>query len=380
MNMESEQCNILIVDDTPKNIQVVAKLLKTEGYQMSFATNGTEAIEQIRNYKFDLILLDVIMSDVDGYKVCEILKSDPQLRDIPVIFLTAKTELKDIVKGFEVGGVDYLTKPFQPTELLARVRTHLLLKKAREEIEFQKIQLEKQNFELLEVVQLREDMEHVTQHDLKTPLNTIISYPSLIRIVGNLTEEQEDYLRNIEHSGIQMLNMINNSLDLVKMERGVYEFNPDSFDIAQVIQKVTMDLYNKVESKDLTLKILHNSSPIQDTDTVYIMGEELLCYSMFANLIKNAIEASPIQNLITIDIDNTHKDFVYVQIHNVGTIPREIQDKFFEKYVTYGKGGKATGLGAYSAKLIVKTHNGSIDMTTSEKEGTTIIVCLPIKE
>lgn len=131
-DMEAEKYKILIVDDVPKNIQIVANNLQGEGYQMAFAQNGTTALEMAENKNFDLILLDIMMPDMDGFAVCERLKRSPRTREVPVIFLTAKADSESIVHGFEAGAMDYVTKPFNGTELLARVRTHLELYRSRQ--------------------------------------------------------------------------------------------------------------------------------------------------------------------------------------------------------------------------------------------------------
>ncbi|MBF0496540.1 MAG: response regulator [Deltaproteobacteria bacterium] len=137
MNGRQEKKNerkslILIVDDVPMNLQVLGNILSQENYQIAVATNGRQALSLTENVTPDLILLDVVMPEVDGFEVCRILKSDDRTADIPIIFLTAKSESEDIVKGFELGAVDYLTKPFSTPELLARVRTHLELKKSKD--------------------------------------------------------------------------------------------------------------------------------------------------------------------------------------------------------------------------------------------------------
>ena len=123
-----ENYKILMVDDSPKNIQVVANFLQNEGYDLSFATDGKEAIQILSKADFDLILLDVVMPEIDGFEVCRKLSSDEKYKNIPVLFLTVKTDPESIIKGFESGGVDYITKPFNPYELLARIKTHLRLK------------------------------------------------------------------------------------------------------------------------------------------------------------------------------------------------------------------------------------------------------------
>lgn len=132
MNQNTDIFKILIVDDISKNIQMIANILKAEGYQMAFAQNGQSALEHAESVSFDLILLDIMMPGMDGYEICVKLKKDIRTRDIPVIFLTARTDTESILKGFETGAVDYVTKPFNSAELLARVRTHLELKRARD--------------------------------------------------------------------------------------------------------------------------------------------------------------------------------------------------------------------------------------------------------
>lgn len=126
---------VLIVDDTPQNLQVLGQTLRQESYEVAMAMNGNEALEFLNGKELpQLILLDVMMPGMSGYEVCEEIKKNKKLKNIPVIFITAKSETEDIVKGFDIGGVDYVTKPFQPAELLARVRTHIALKKSREEV------------------------------------------------------------------------------------------------------------------------------------------------------------------------------------------------------------------------------------------------------
>ncbi len=129
--MSNKKPMILTVDDNPQNLQFLGKLLSDNGFEVGVAQNGQQALNFVDKNEPDLILLDVMMPDMDGYEVCKILKADFGTRHIPVIFLTAKVESKDIVKGFDVGGVDYVTKPFNSAELLVRIKTHIELKVLR---------------------------------------------------------------------------------------------------------------------------------------------------------------------------------------------------------------------------------------------------------
>ena len=128
-NSQNETYRILIVDDVPQNIQVIANILQDKGYQMAFAQDGKTTLEKVSKINFDLILLDVMMPGMDGFEVTRILKKSPETKDIPIIILTAKTQPVEILEGFEAGAVDYVTKPFNAEELCARVHTHIELKK-----------------------------------------------------------------------------------------------------------------------------------------------------------------------------------------------------------------------------------------------------------
>ncbi len=368
MNETGKRVNILIVDDMPQNIQVVANMLQAEGYQMAFARDGQTALRHTESQTFDLILLDIMMPGMDGYEVCAHLQAEPATQAIPIIFLTAKTETDAIVRGFKTGAVDYVTKPFKAAELLARVKIHLALKRAREKIE-------EQNKELLEAARLREDVERITRHDLKTPLNIVIGFPPLIREEEDLSEHGVRHLRMIEEAGYRMLNMINLSLDLFKMERGIYQSQPVPVNIADVLFRITIETRTLAQQKELTVDVFLDDRPADDEEVFSVMGENLLCYSMLANLIKNAIEASPEGAQVTVRL--TEEEESIIRIHNQGVVPEAIQARFFEKYVTSGKEKQGTGLGTYSAKLIAETQHGSITMASSEHEGTTVTIRLP---
>jgi PleD family two-component response regulator len=144
--MFEENPKILIIDDIASNIQVVANVLKKHNFNISYAQNGKTGIEKATQIDFDLILLDIMMPEMDGYEVCEQLKKDPKTKDVPVIFLTAKTTEDSLKKGFESGGVDFISKPFKTAELIARVNTHIQLKTVREILSKTNIRLQEANF------------------------------------------------------------------------------------------------------------------------------------------------------------------------------------------------------------------------------------------
>ena len=244
----------------------------------------------------------------------------------------------------------------------------------RQKLADQAKQLEAQNEALKENVRLREEVERIGRHDLKTPLNSILAAPRLLREGRNLTREELDLLNIVERAGYRILNMVNLSLDLFKMEQGTYTFTPHPVDLMDVVSKVMVDVMGHAEAKGVTLKTVINGRSSSVQGPVYAWGDELLCYSMLGNLVKNAIEATPEGGNVTISLEGP-RDVIMVRIHNPGVVPEAVRASFFEKYASSGK-VEGTGLGTYSARLMARTQGGDISMRTSEESGTTLAIWL----
>ena len=372
--MKRKAQRILIVDDDRYNINVLVHILKAD-YRVIIARSGKEALKRATSvHPPDLILLDIMMPEMDGYEVCKQLKARPKTHDIPVIFITAMSEVGDEVKGFELGAVDYITKPITPSIVKARVKNHLELKQVHKVLEEQRHKLEEQNKKLIEAARFREDVESILHHDLRSPLNTIIGFSQLIMDDDNLTETVLTNLKMIEESGYKMLDMLNHSLTLFKMEQGRYQPQLSPVDLLQMVNKIAVETKRLTQLQHLSLEVLINGHVPEAKEIFLIRGEKLLCYSMLANLMKNALEASPKGERVVVTLDD--KDQAIIRIHNKGVVPEHIQDKFFEKFVTSGKRA-GIGLGTYSAKLMAEIQHGSISMASSEQEGTTITIHLP---
>ncbi len=363
MNMNEETKNhirnkILIVDDTPENLDILLDALSDE-YAVIPARNGNKALKLARNSKPDVILLDVMMPGIDGYEVCRQLKADTATCDIPVIFLTALTDEGNELKGLNEGAVDYVHKPISAPLVRARVATQLKLIKAYHQLA-NKVQL------LEESALLRDDVDRILRHDLKGPLTPILAYLDLMVRDISLTASQQNMLKEIRNAGHKMLEMINNSLDLYKMETGSYILQPFAINISEILDRVLTGLEPLI--KLYQVKIEHKLSPIQ------ILGEDMLCFSLFNNLIKNAIEASG--KGATIRITNIEADNKsLVSIENPTPVPESIRTNFFAKYTTANK-KDGTGLGTYSAHLMARTMKGDITMETDDITGTKITVYL----
>ncbi|MEO5356139.1 MAG: response regulator [Nitrospirae bacterium YQR-1] len=351
---------VLAVDDVPDNLTLISGLLQNE-YRVKVAPNGQRAIKICKSPdKPDLVLLDVMMPDMDGFDVIKALKADEETSDIPVIFFTAMDDPENIVRGLEAGAVDYVTKPIKPTVLRARVRNFLRYHRGYEEL--------KNTIDtMMENSRLRDDVEHIVRHDMKSPLAAIIGTINSVGKHENITSEQ---LKTIEDLSYTLLNMVNLSTDLYKIETGRYQLNAKPIDIVRLAEKVVEEIRLGFSTKNVKI-----NTKITVAGEISALGDELLCYSMLHNLTKNAAEAAPAGSAVFVTVDGGEKN-IKVAIKNLGVVPESIRDNFFDKFVTMGKSG-GTGLGTYSARLIAEAQNGGISMQTSEDTGTIIEVTLP---
>lgn len=351
---------ILVVDDAAENLDIMTSLL-AEHYQVKAAINGNIALKIAEKQKPDLILLDVMMPDMDGYEVCRHLKDNPATRDIPVIFLTALDGVDDETQGLKLGAVDYIAKPLNPSILMARIHTHLTFDEARR-------QLAEQNLALKEAARMREDVERIMHHDLKGPLSSITSIPALFKAYDNLTERQREFIDMLEAAGWRMLSMIDMSLILLKIEYGTYQPELKEESLPELLDKVVQEVGQAFQRKQLALKVTI-PEPLQ---ALKIDTESLLAYSLLANLLKNACEASPEGGEVRIELSSEAEGY-RLMIENQGEVPEEIRSRFFDKFVTAGK-KQGTGLGTYSAKLISRVLDMDLNLDTSRAGHTRLIL------
>ena len=251
----------------------------------------------------------------------------------------------------------------------------LELRHQKDEIADQAKALEKQNEILAENVRLKDDVERISRHDLRTPLTSIISLAQIVREDGRLPSEHDASLQLIEQAGYRVLNMANLTLDLFKMEQKTYRLTPRPVDIRAVVDRVLLDLQAVLRTKEVTCDV---TSDAPRDHAVFVQGDELLSHSMLSNIVKNAIEASPPRGHVSITIASRDAR-IEISVRNDGSVPVALRDRFFEKYATEGKSG-GTGLGAYSARLMAETQGGSIRVDTSEVNGTTVLVEMPRAE
>jgi CheY-like chemotaxis protein len=352
---DKSQPTILVVDDESSNIDVAAGHLSST-YRIIAAKSGKQAIQIINAHyqKIDLILLDIMMPEVDGYQVCQTLKGNDKTAHIPIIFLTAKTQVADITKGFSLGAVDYITKPLQGDILLARVATHVSLSQQTEQLALQ-VKTLKEN------AKLREDIEKITQHDLKGPLSSILfELPKL---------DNEKSSQSIKQSVNSVLEMINRSLDIFKIEQGTYPLSPIETDLTVMVMDAINASQLLAEQKNITINVIGTDRPHM------IWAEPLLCLSIYNNLIKNAIEAAPENSMVKILLKENEL-FVEFIILNQGVIPAILRENLFEKYVSSNL-KQGSGFGTYSAKLMTEVQNGTITFDIKDEKATIFTVQMP---
>ncbi|MEO5362797.1 MAG: PAS domain-containing sensor histidine kinase [Magnetococcus sp. DMHC-8] len=243
--------------------------------------------------------------------------------------------------------------------------------------------VEREYVAMLGEEKLKKEVEHITRHDMKSPLSSIIGFADLLVGDETLDESHRQLVKIIYNSGLKALRMVNLSLDLLKIERGVYPLNPQLVKLVPVLLDMQTDNTPLLRAKRLSVVFLVNGVPCTgqsrpDPDGwPAVLGEEIMCYNIFANLFKNAVEAAPPDGQVTLTVVVPDgQAVVVVAIHNAGAVPVEVRDHFFEKYATAGKRG-GTGLGTYSAQRLTETLGGHITMETDEATGTTVVVTLP---
>ena len=358
---------VLVVDDTPQNLQLLGKLLRDEGYRIIVAQSGRQALEAVKKVVPDLILLDVMMPEMDGFETCTRLKEIPVTRDIPVIFLTARTETESVVKGLRLGAVDYVTKPFSAEELLVRVETHLTLQRLRKELE-QRVE---------DVSRLRREQEAFLRHELKNRLTPIQGYAQIlaeIRAEG-LDRTQLDLARTVFESTKELVKLIDALKGIHDLESGnrVLEKNP--LDLETLIESVIRDLETVYGDR---ARVLYESAAGDGT----VRGDSTLLAGVFQNLIKNAIEhvadlKDDSERTVKVQLHEEDR-YAVVEIANRGeAIAPEKLCTFFEKFNTdRSKKAGGTGLGTTYAYWVTRAHDGEMTVTSDGVEGTTVTVKL----
>ena len=368
-----ENSIILVVDDSMQNLKLLGNMLKDWNYQIALAKNGREALDIAPKIIPSLILLDIMMPEMDGYKVCDELKKDSKTKDIPVIFLTAKTSNEDLVKGFKAGGVDYITKPFNQNELMMRIQTHLELKAAHDKIQTQAEELKEANA-------TKDKMFSVISHDLRAPLGGIKSMMDIIyEDRANNKEISDKSLQSLKTAADQTYNLLENLLYWSRTQRNKLNFQPESINLYDLVEE-NLELMNTL-AKNKNITVENELSP-----ELAAFADNNMIKTIIRNLINNAIKFTNKEGKIRIYSEtNENENRVSLSIEDNGMgIGKESLKKIQDNkqfYTTYGTGKeKGSGLGLNLCFDFAKRNNGDLTINSTKGEGSTFTLSLPMNK
>lgn len=361
--------DILIVDDSPSTLQLLSEVFKKEGYSTRAALSGRLALQSLRTTIPDLVLLDITMPDISGYDICKAMKADEILKDVPVIFISGHSRNTDVVRGFSVGGVDFVVKPFEITEVVARVKTHLELRR-------QQRALQKSYAELRSLEEMRDNLVHMIVHDLRNPLWSANIHLEQIQGLADTTLHPR--IREHVHEALTathtLMEMINSILDVNRMEAGLIPLKPEPCDLVLLIQDTLQAAFPLIKSRRLTIE--------SEAESVVVNADIILIRRVIHNLLSNAISfTSETGGEIHFGISR-NAGFVRVTIRDNGQgIPAEYHQKIFEKFYqmhSAQSGGRhSTGLGLTFCKLAAEAHGGKIGVQSEETKGSLFWFDLP---
>jgi len=353
---------ILVADDQAPNVQIVGAMLGKLGYEIIPASDGPTALKRLSIRQPDLILLDVLMPGMDGIEVCRRIQENPEWRHIPIIFLSAADDKELIVRALEAGGVDYVTKPFNHSEMLSRVRTHLALKAARDRLK----QLAEDKDELLGIL----------AHDLKNHLGGMQMSANLLRDRMSQTGDSRpaQLCENICHSTGQLLAFVKEFLANSAADHGFLP-KPEIVNLVELASRTAHDYREASQRKSLELRTQFSS------ETITVVADRSALSQVLDNLVSNAVKFSPPRSEITIGVRVTKESVeCFVQDRGPG-FTAEDKARMFRRYGRLSArptgGEPSTGLGLSIVKKLVEAMKGELVCESAPGEGATFTVRLP---
>lgn len=361
---------ILIVDDIPKNLQLLSSILNSEGFQIAFASSGVQALSVVGITKPDLILLDIMMPDMDGFEVCRRIKSNESLVDIPIIFLTGRIEPEDLAQGFQLGAVDYILKPFNTTELLSRVRTHIELKFARDRLRDYNNQLTEYQNELQQTIAAKDKFFSIISHDLRGPFSGFIGLSELLRVDIETMDRDEivQIATSMNNGAKRLFNLLENLLEWANAQLGRIHYKPTKLDFHVVVEKIIQLNSNTAGEKKIKL-----SNLIQpDTN---VIADYNMINTVVRNLLSNALKFTPSGGEIKIDSQDVNGSYeILVKDTGVGMDEATISKLFRidTKISNPGTNNESgSGLGLLLCNELLLAHSTKLSVESELEVGTT---------
>jgi len=382
---ESPKQTVLVVDDTVENIDVLVAILREE-HRVLAARDGETALK-IANSTTppDLILLDVVMPGMDGYEVCCRLQAQTETREIPVIFVSALTDTFDNVRGFAVGGVDYITKPIQPEETLARVKTHLHLRRLRKQLEGQNQQLQQANADVSRALKKEQELNELktrfistVSHEFRTPLTNILFSASLLEQHGHqLSEEKKaTHLQRVQTAVRQMADLVDDVLLVSRAEASRLPLNPRPFDLIDYCRDLQEDYHLGIGAQH---KLVLEFAGLAEKQLPVVMDGDIV-HQILDNLLSNAFKYSPPGSTVRLCVRKEADQVVFTVADEGIGIPEKDQPYIFDPFHRAGNVGNVagTGLGLNIVQRAAALHGGSVRLESQEGVGTTITVSLAL--
>lgn len=362
---------ILIVDDDRMNLRILGGILKAEGYTLVEAATGEQAMELYAAAPPDLVLLDVMMPGIDGFDACRKLRERYGADCAPIIFITAKSDSDDVVEGLAAGGVDYLPKPFQAKEVLARIRTHLLNR-----------QLIKEQRDLVDELSRANAAKNrflgMAAHDLRNPLASIRALAEFLRegTFGPLNPDQLDLTNTIHEAAHSMLDLVNDLLDVATIEAGELKLARAPYDLAELVAKCVAMENLAAARKQTHIVVEPFTGPMMAPMDVPKIKQ------VVENLLSNAVKYSPPGSAVTVQFYRTATQIGFGVLDQGPGIPEAERDKLFKDFGRLSArptgGEKSTGLGLAICRKIIDAHHGSISAANRPGSGCEFRVSLPL--
>ncbi len=367
---------LLVVDDNADNRDVLARRLEKQGHWAITVSSGAEALSALEEQPFDLVLLDVMMPEMDGFETLSRIKAEPKTSHLPVIMISALDEIASVVRCIEMGAADYLPKPFNPILLRARVGATLREKRARDRETRYTAEIQENLRRLQQLEKLRDDLTHMIVHDLRTPLTSLLTGLQTLPLMGDLNELQKEMVGIAEDGGHSLLAMINDLLDVEKMEQETVPLELSALSVSDLIARSIAQVASLAKNGSLTL------SQRVDPEVPPLTADEDKLRRIFINLLSNAIKFTPVDGTVSVMASYSRADGFLFSVEDTGEgIPTDAFSRIFEKFgqVENRRAGRkmSTGLGLAFCKLAVEAHGGRIWVESEPGHGSTFFFTLP---